>query len=103
MSLHLDTMTADDLRSATLADIADAVRARDSAAFRQSWSTVDRAGVLDATRTFSSLLGWAPRGLVAEWLAIEAALPTHDSSACWTAEDRSLSMDLPPRLPDEAE
>lgn len=103
MTLHLDTMTAADLHSATVADIAEAVLARDPAAFRRSLSSVDLGSVRADLQAFASQFGWAPPAAIEEWLAVERALPTHDSSACWIAGDRSLSLDLPPPLPEEAE
>src|ERR1043165_5523571 len=103
MSLQLDTMTAADLRAATLADIAEAVLARDPAGFRRDLGNVDPADIQGTLRELGALLGWTPPALLEPWLAIEAALRLDDSDACWTAGDRSLALDLPGGLPDDAD
>jgi hypothetical protein len=101
MKLRFAHMSSADLQQAGLGDIVETLLAREPEGFTASLAEADRDAIAGELDAFAAFLGWTPPRLAREWRAVELALDTSDSDACWTGGDQSLEIDFRSRLPDE--
>ncbi|NTX60210.1 hypothetical protein HUA74_06015 [Myxococcus sp. CA051A] len=102
--LDLETLTPATLLSASLADIVEAVVARDPARFRSQLASVAPAGLQARVADIHGLLGISPPAQLQEWEAIQQALASRESAdSIWNSEDRSLRLDVLSRMPEDLE
>ncbi|WNG14150.1 hypothetical protein [Cystobacter fuscus] len=93
--LRIDTLTADELVGAELADVVALLVARDSEAFREQLAAKDPAPLTELRSGFERTFGWAPPEEFQKWLAIEGALGLDTGEAdYWKSGDRSLFLDF---------